>query len=95
MSIAFTQYLLPDGRKRRTEIDMSEEIEVLARRFISAGGWYESEMLGDLKTISLTACWNREDGDNDIAIRVVENGPPVVEAVEQIVRESIAFLDKL
>jgi hypothetical protein len=66
----------------------------LAREFIEAGGWYESEMLGDYKTVSLTACWNREDGDNDIAIEIVPNGPAVVDAVEAVVRESIVFLQR-
>jgi hypothetical protein len=94
MSIVFTQYLRPHGRKERTEIDMPPAIEALAKEFVEAGGWYESEMLGDDKTVSLTACWNREDGDNDIAIEVVPNGPAVVDAVEAVVRKSIVFLQR-
>ena len=45
MSIPFTQYLRPDGRKRAVEIDMSKEVEDLAKRFIAAGGRYECEEL--------------------------------------------------
>lgn len=93
MPIPFTQFLLPNGRRTQTEIDMPEEIEALAHRFIRAGGWYESEMLGDYRTVSLTACWDREDGDNDIAIEVVPNGPAVVGAVEKVVRDSIRYLE--
>lgn len=93
MSIPFTQFLLPDGRERRIEIDMPAKIEALAQRFIRAGGWYESEMLPDLETVSLTACWDRPNGDNDIAIQIVKNGPAVIQAVEDIVRASVLYLD--
>ena len=32
MSIPFTQYLRPNGRKRDVEIDMPQEVEDLAKR---------------------------------------------------------------
>jgi len=86
MSISFTQILMPDGRQLQTEIDMPQEIETLAHEFIRAGGWFEVEMLDDYRAVGLTACWDREDGDNDIAIEVVPNGPEIVSAVERIVR---------
>lgn len=94
MSIPFTQYLLPHGVPRPNSIDMPAEVEALAHRFIEAGGWYECELLRDHATVSLTACWDREDGDNDIAIEIAPNGPGVAEAVERLVRKSVAYLEK-
>lgn len=88
MPIPFTQYLRPDGRKRAEVIDMPPDIEALADQFMASGGWYECEVLGT-GHVSLTACMNRPDGDNDIAIELCANGPPVVEAVEKLVRKSV------
>jgi hypothetical protein len=91
--IPFTQYLRPDGRKRYVDIDMPAPIEHLALQFIEAGGRYEIE---ELRTgeVSLTAVFNVDDEDRDIAREICSNGPPVVHAVALIVRKSISFLDK-
>ncbi len=90
MSIPFTQYLRPDGRKRATAIDMPADVEALAHAFIERSGWFEVEELttGDA---SLTACHLVDGEPQDIAIRVVENGPPVVSAVDALVREAVGW----
>lgn len=88
MSIPFTQYMRPDGRPVHVTIDMPEEVEAVAQEFINYGGWFECEHLATGHA-SLTACWHMPDGDNDIAIRVVPNGPKVLEAVEDIVRKAM------
>ncbi len=87
--IPFTQYLRPDGRKRPTSIEMPDDIEALAFSFIERGGWFEVEELVTGHA-SLTACHVVDGEPQDIAIRVVENGPPVVPAVEALVREAAA-----
>jgi hypothetical protein len=92
--IVFTQYLMPDGRKQRTEIDRPAEIEALAQQFIDAGGWYESEMLSDFTTISLTACFKVDGQPDDIEIVLCRNGPEVLDAVDNLVRKSIEWLAK-
>ena len=91
MSIPFTQYLRPDGRKRDVSIDMDEAIEAEAQAFIDSGGWFECE---ELMTghASLTACRVVDDEPQDIAIRVVPNGPGVDRAVEDLVREAVAYI---
>ncbi len=86
MSVPFTQYLRPNGRKREISIDLPEEVEALARRFIEGGGWFEVEEL-TTGHVSLTACAIVDNEPQDIAIRVVPNGPGVAEAVEAIIRE--------
>jgi hypothetical protein len=94
MSILFTQYLRPDGRKRGVEIDMLQEVEDLAERFIAAGGRYECEELTPGHA-SLTAVYEVDGEDQDIAIEVCSNGPEVPERVEKLVRRSILRLKEL
>lgn len=88
--IPFTQYLRPDGRKRPCSIDMPADVEALAFKFIEDGGWFEVEEL-TTGHASLTACRVVDGEPGDIAIRVVENGPPVLTAVEELVREAAAW----
>jgi hypothetical protein len=91
MSIPFTQYLRPDGRRRPTEIDMPGEVEALAHKFIGAGGRFESE---ELMTghVSLTAVHTVEDEPQDIVIEVCANGPAVPDAVERLVHAADRWL---
>lgn len=86
MSVPFTQYLRPDGRKRAQEIDRTPEVEALARGFIGAGGYFEIE---ELRTghVSLTAGMNGED----LAIELEDNQPGLVgPAVDRLVRRAVA-----
>lgn len=93
LGIPFTQYLRPDGRQRPTSIEMPEDIEALAFRFIEAGGWFEVEGLTS-GHVSLTACHVVDNEPQDIAIRVVNNGPPVVDAVADLVRAASTWAEK-
>lgn len=90
MTIPFTQYLRPDGRKRFTEIEMPADVEALAHAFIDRGGWFDVEEL-TTGHVSLTAGYIVDDEPRDVAIRVVPNGPSVVQAVEELVREATAW----
>jgi len=91
--IPFTQYILPDGRREHVEISRPE-VAPLADRFIEAGGKFECEMLNDYKTISLTAAFETGDaGWQDIAIKLVPNGPEVPHAVSALVEAAVQFLD--
>lgn len=94
MSIPFTQYMLPNGRRRAEKIDRPPEIEALAERFIAAGGRYECEIL-TTGLVSITAVFLVGNELQDIAIEVCpNNGPAVEDAVDFVVRSSIAFLEK-
>lgn len=95
VSIPFTQYVLPNGNRKHTEIARTPEIAELAERFISAGGKYECEIL-TTGHASLTACFDDpEHGWQDIVIEVVRNGPDVPPTVDRIVRKSVEYLDSL
>ena len=86
MSIPFTQYLLPNGRKRAEQIDRSPEIEAIAHKFIDSGGWFECEILTTGK-VSLTACYNVDGEPQDLLCTFTENVPGVLEeAVDRLVR---------
>lgn len=90
--IPFTQFLLPNGTRKHVEIHRPE-VATLADIFINAGGKFECEMLSDYQSISLTAGIRDGDGEwQDIAIRVVKNGPSVPVAVSELVEEAAAFL---
>ena len=90
MTIPFTQYLRPNGRKQQVEWDGTDEQEKLASEFIARGGWYECEELSTGHA-SLTACFIVDDEPQDIAIEVVMNGPAVVDAVDRLIRKSAKY----
>jgi hypothetical protein len=69
---------------------MPEEIEQLAHQFIERGGWFDCEEL-TTGHVSLTAGFVVDDEPEDIAIEVCDNGPPVVAAVEKLVRAAAAW----
>lgn len=80
--IPFTQYLLPDGRKKSTFIGVHMDVADRARSIAAKGLAFECELL-TTGQVSLTIT-DPEKGDLDI--RVVPNGPGVREAVEEMVR---------
>jgi hypothetical protein len=95
MSIPFTQYLRPDGRRRDEAIDRSAEVEALADKFIAAGGRYECEVL-TTGHVSLTAAYDVNGEQQDIAIKVFTQRPGLIgEKVDELVRESVAYIEAL
>lgn len=88
MTIPFMQYLRPHGETSSVTIDRPADIEKLAHEFMIRGGRYEAEIL-TTGEVSLTAVMD----DDDIAIEVCVNGPDVVEAVDRLVRGSVAQIN--
>lgn len=80
--IAFTQYMMPDGRPHTVHIDRPDEIAAKAEAIIAQGLRFECEMLSDYSTISLTIT-DPENGDVDI--EVVPNGPDIPLAVDRLI----------
>ena len=83
--IPFTQYCLPNGAKRRGDLEATQEVTELAQGFIDQGGWFECEILRTGQ-VSLTACAVVDGEPQDVAIQLCENGPEVSAAVERLVR---------
>jgi hypothetical protein len=87
MSIPFTQYLRPDGRRRSVEIDRPAEVEAIAEQFIASGGRFECEVLMTGE-ISFTAVKEVDGEEQDVEIVICENGPGVGEKVDELVRST-------
>ena len=85
MSIPFTQFLRPDGRRRDVTIDMPEEIEAKAHELIEAGYRFEIE---ELTTGHVHMDCSRPDDDEPVALKVCANGPPVITAVTELVNDA-------
>ena len=81
--IEFTQFLMPSGRPDQVWIERPNAIVKKAAEIRAAGFRFETEMLSDYRTISLTIA-----GDNgDYAIEVVPNGPSVPEAIDRMISD--------
>jgi hypothetical protein len=83
--IPFTEYRLPHGRRFETGIDCPDDVAASAQQVIDAGHRFECEILRTGQ-VSLTV-FNLED-EEDVAIRVVPNGPGIKEAVASLVAEA-------
>ena len=93
MAIPFTQFLRPDGRKTSVVIDMSEEIELMARSLIERGYKFEIE---ELSTGMVHMDCSILGAEGPVALELCQNGPPVIASVERLVRDShlVVFGDK-
>lgn len=93
MSIPFTQYLMPDGRKSAVVIDRPEEVEDMARQCVDAGVVFEAEMLSDYNSISFEAVLPVGKGDPLVlSAELVLNGPEVLGAVDRLVKAAYQAL---
>jgi ribosomal protein S8 len=87
----FTQFMMPNGRQEKTSITRSNEIEAMAKTLVDAGYVFEIEMLSDYRTISMEVV-NKANPEEVIASKLVENGPRVPEAVDDMVKKAIHAL---
>ena len=93
--VPFTQFLRPNGERKETWIEMPTDVELLARRFIDEGGAYTSELLPRTNEVSLCAEFGIEDERKDVVCVIAQNGPDIPDAVEQLIRESFQYLQKI
>jgi hypothetical protein len=100
MSIPFTQYLRPDGRKRPVLIERPAEIEALAKAIIDAGYRFEIEELttGEASMEILKDVPDPDINDS-LAMEICPNGPTVgdvlgvPESVDKMIRDATAALE--
>ena len=83
-TISFTQYMRPDGRPVPVEIDRPDEIAAKAEQIVDAGYRFELE---HLQTGHASLTIFDPDKEEDVAIRVVPNGPEVIDAVDEMIQE--------
>ncbi len=84
MTIPFTQYITPNGRKRKGGFDRPEDIEAKAVEIIKEGFVFESEITGG-GMVSLTISDPKKD--EDVAIKLCANGPDVPKAVDEMINK--------
>lgn len=86
MPIPFTQYLRPDGRQTAVSIERPDDVETKAQAIIAAGYRFECEHLttGDCSFTIFDIA--REE---DVAIEVCANGPPVLDAIDRLVNDFV------
>jgi len=85
--IPFTQYLRPDGRFTAVHIDRPQDIEAKAAEVVAAGGRFEAEVL-NTGVVSFEVVAGDSDDPFSVAIELCENGPAVLDAVDQLVRDA-------
>ena len=90
MSIPFTQFLMPNGRRQEITVDRPAEVEKMAEAVIASGLRFEAEMLSDYQTVSLTAGDPAEGIDH--FMELAPNGPKVLDAVDKLVRAAFDSL---
>lgn len=93
MSIPFTQYLLPNGRRSAVTIKRPAKIEALAQKIIAAGCRFEIEML-QTGEVSMEILKDVPDPDLDdsVAMEICTNGPEVPVAVDKMVADAVKIL---
>ena len=88
--ISFTQYLMPNGRRKAVTLETtSADVAALATKLLAAGYHFDAEILMDYQTVSLTCEPNRPGPDGEdapVAHEIVGNGPAVLDAVDRLVR---------
>lgn len=87
MSIPFTQYLMPDGRKKLAAIEMEAEVEAKAKTLLEKGCHFDIEVL-NTGMISMTC----EKGEELISIAICENNFAVVDSVRLIIDKATEML---
>lgn len=87
--VTFTQYLMPDGRQKPVKIDRPIETATKAYWLLAHGYKLDIEMLSTRDgRISMTCEPTTPDAHGDtvpIAHEIVENGPPVIAAVDSLI----------
>jgi hypothetical protein len=100
MAIPFTQYIPPNGRKRKTSYPCDAETQALADQFIEAGGWFTVEIL-PYNVVSVCACFKVvEDVDGeeyyeelDVAVELYRDAKGAgIEPIKELVRKALIWL---
>lgn len=83
MTIPFTQYLRPDGRKRPVTINRSLDIEDKAAQVMKLGYAFEIEEL-ITGQVSMTVT----SSEGDLIIKICDNDPSVLHTVDTLVSDA-------
>jgi hypothetical protein len=91
VSIPFTQFLRPNGRRTTVSIERGTEVEAMAAKLIGAGCRFEiEELMTGMVSIEAVAD-NTADSESPhcLALELVQNGPSVPATVDKLVKEAL------
>lgn len=88
MNIPFTQFLRPHGERTPVTIDRPDSTAKQAADLIARGYEFHIEEL-TTGEVSMTCFWPQDE--EDIAIEVCDNGPPVPPAIDRLVASAVAW----
>lgn len=88
--VPFTQYLMPDGRKRDTSIAMPIDLKPMVDKILNAGYRFEIEMLTTGEISMEVADPVTEDS---LAMEICKNGPEVPISTESLIKEAAESLN--
>lgn len=89
-SVEFTQYLRPDGRKRIVSVDLADEYSSKAKILKEKGCQFEIEELMN-GMIHMDCIYD----DEPLSNKLCQNGPDVVNKVEELIVDSFQALKKM
>jgi hypothetical protein len=85
MPIPFTQFVPPNRKPVRVEIEMDPKTEELAHKLLNDGYRFEiEEILGGMVHMDCS----KSGAEGPVALELCENGPPVAVSVERLVKDS-------
>ena len=84
MSIPYTQFMLPDGRRVPKTMDRPEPIENRAQDIIEEGFEFQMEIL-TTGEVSMTIFDPYKE--TDVAIQICDNGPAVPACLDMMIQE--------
>lgn len=94
MMIPFIR-VFPDGQMAGERVERPTDIVVLASSFLARGGRYMISILSD-DEVRIAAIVEGLKGDAiEVAADAVPNGPPLIAAIDRLVRASVAKLDEM
>lgn len=95
MRVPFTQFLMPDGRRREVTFECKEEFDSAVKFLLDFGARFECEILS-IGAVSLTVEFFTPDREDlTLAHEISANGPEVTEAVEKLITNAVQALKEL
>jgi hypothetical protein len=84
--LKFTEFVPPMGERRETSIEVDDETYAKAQKILEKPGFeFTTELLRSTNTVALYITDN--ENEEDVAIKLVQNGFLVPEAVKQLIME--------
>lgn len=86
---------LPDGTTKVTTVDRGKEIGALASHFLAAGGRYLVMKMPDETVEMVAVLSNGDEEPTAVACETTEDGPPMLDAIDRLVRDSVQRVGRL